>query len=86
MNGNHNRRRIHAARNQKGSNLMLTDSTLNGIERVGAATLAATAGSAFSSDELQTLLVSLLTLAVREIFYWWRNRKASTQEDTSNGG
>lgn len=28
-----------------------------------------------TSDETQTLIVALLALIVREVIYWWRNRR-----------
>ena len=40
--------------------------------------LAGSAGAAQTPDELQSLLVALLALVVREVVYWWRNRRKST--------
>lgn len=36
---------------------------------------AAAVSSLASSDELQSLLVALFALAVREVVYWWRSRR-----------
>lgn len=37
--------------------------------------LAAALSSLASNDELQSLLVALFALAVREAIYWWRTRR-----------
>ncbi|HET8542494.1 MAG TPA: hypothetical protein VFL83_21650 [Anaeromyxobacter sp.] len=40
--------------------------------------LAASIGSVATNDELQSLVVALLALIVREVIYWWRNRRKPT--------
>lgn len=46
--------------------------------------MAASLGSVASTDEIQTLLVSLFALAIRELIYWWTHREQV--EDKTEGG
>lgn len=39
------------------------------------AVLAASLGSLATDNELQSLLVALLAIAVREVIYWWQHRR-----------
>lgn len=48
---------------------------MESVERVSASLAAGSVGSLATSDELQSLLVALFAIAVREVIYWWRNRR-----------
>ncbi len=53
---------------------------------VVAATATGVFGSLATSDELQSLILALLAIAVRELVYWWQHRKRSTDTDTGGMG
>lgn len=52
--------------------------TFDAGTRLTGGVFAAGLSSLATSDELQSLVVGLLTLAVRELIYWWSNRNRAT--------